>query len=86
MLETIRQDLTLLNPDGQLEFMQRYYIRRAEDMLKPSTYNPGVKAKKAKIKANKKPKIKKEKMVNMNKLSNLDAVSLALLKKAGIQL
>ena len=84
MLGTIRQDITALDPDEQLTFMQAYIERRTADMLKPSTYNPGAKAKKAKEAKAKKPKVKKEKTVSLNKLANLDAETLASLKKTGV--
>ncbi len=84
MLETIRQDLTALDAPGRLEFFQKYYSRREADMAKPSTYNPGVK-KKAKAKTAKVKAAPKGKQVTSTKLKMLDADTLALLRKAGVE-
>lgn len=83
MLETVRPDITLMGTDAQLEFFQNYCERRALDLLKPSTYNPGVKKKK---KVSKKKSPKKGKAITLTKLKQLDATTLDLLQKAGIEL
>jgi len=84
-LESIRQDITLLGEAERLEWFQGYWKRRALDMLKPSTYNPGVKKKKAKAKTKAKAKVKKGKEVTATKLKKLPPDILALLRQAGLE-
>ena len=88
MLETIRTDITLLDDLGQLEFFLSYAKRREEDMAKAPTYVPGgaaKKKKKAKAKAKAGGAKKgKGKAISVSKLKQLDAATLALLRKAGV--
>ncbi len=80
MLNAIHTDFQLATPDMQLELFLAYYERRNIDLAKDPTYIPGVKKKSTT------PRKKKGKSVTLNKLSKLDASTLALLKKAGIEL
>jgi len=80
MLNAIHTDFQLASADKQLELFLLYYNRRNTDLAKDPTYTPGIKKKSTT------PRKKKGKSVTINKLSKLDAGTLALLKKAGIEL
>ena len=82
-LESIRQDITLLDDAARLEFFQAYWKRRGLDMLKPATYVPD---KKKKAKKASKPRVKKGKEVTLTKLKKLPPEVLALLVKAGLEI
>ena len=86
MLETIRPDITLMNPLEALEFFTLYWERRTLDMLKLPTYNPGGKKKKTVVKNPKVPRKVRGKQISVTKLKQLDIEGLALLKKIGIEL
>jgi len=78
MLNTIHKDFELMSYDEQLEDFLAYCERRALDLAKDPTYVPG-----------KKPAKKREpkgRTVTLNKLSRLDESTLALLRKAGIDI
>jgi hypothetical protein len=80
MLNAIHTDFQLTDTTTQLELFFAYYKRRNADLAKEPTYIVGEKKKSAKA------RVKKGKTVTVNKLSKLDAGTLALLRKAGIDL
>lgn len=78
MLNAIHPDVQLLQYEEHLELFLKYCTRRIEDLAKEPTYVPGGKPKT--------PRVKKGKMITTSKLSKLDAGTIALLRKAGIEI